>query len=212
MSDLSRLLEDVYRRSQEPASPVPSQPDPVAESGPSPAAPANPSWSSDDTLESVFADWVPGPTEAAPAVEHAIFAELLAETEAPTPISDDSDPYDLGQVFRDLDPAPTSGIRIVDLDLDDALVDDVLPDDAQLGAEVVDDVAVEVTPLRQLLDALDEPPAAFEFPSPAAATISSTLRPAQTLTPAAPVGWRREDDDILPSRSGRRTMSLRLRR
>ena len=62
MSDLSRLLEDVYR------------------SGP--AAPAAPSWSSDSALEEVFADWVPGPSEDAHAAQRAFApsADDRAET------------------------------------------------------------------------------------------------------------------------------------
>ena len=49
MSDLSRLLEDVYRSGL--------------------SAPAAPSWSSDTALEDAFADWVPGPSDDAHAAE-----------------------------------------------------------------------------------------------------------------------------------------------
>jgi hypothetical protein len=52
MSDLSRLLDDVYNSS---------------------AAAAEPAWSSDSALEDVFADWVPGPPAEAPAAERKFF-------------------------------------------------------------------------------------------------------------------------------------------
>jgi hypothetical protein len=48
MSDLSRLLDDVYR---------------------APASRSEPAWSSDSALDEVFANWIPGP--AAPAPEPA---------------------------------------------------------------------------------------------------------------------------------------------
>ena len=51
MSDLSRLLDDVYR------------------SGPS--TPAPPAWSSDSALDEVFSDWVPGEPEGATPAEQA---------------------------------------------------------------------------------------------------------------------------------------------
>ena len=57
MSDLSRLLDDVYNSST-----------PAAE----------PSWSSDAALEEVFADWVPGPPADASPGERAFSEETGA--------------------------------------------------------------------------------------------------------------------------------------
>jgi len=75
MSDLSRLLEDVY----------------AGETAPSP-----PAWSSDEALDDAFASWVPGPPAEASAAERAFaavavtevavpHAESLAEVQTPTP-------------------------------------------------------------------------------------------------------------------------------
>jgi hypothetical protein len=64
MSDLSKLLEDVYR------------------SGPS--TPAAPSWSSDSALDEVFSDWVPGESEGASAAEQA-FAQVMEPAPLPLP-------------------------------------------------------------------------------------------------------------------------------
>lgn len=76
MSDLSRLLEDVYR------------------SGPAaPAAPAAPSWSSDSALDDAFADWVPGPSDDAHAAERA-FAGTDIEPAEPADELDQLDQLD----------------------------------------------------------------------------------------------------------------------
>lgn len=76
MSDLSRLLEDVYR------------------SGPTaPAAPAAPSWSSDSALDDAFADWVPGPSDDAHAAERA-FAGTDIEPAEPADEPDEPDQLD----------------------------------------------------------------------------------------------------------------------
>jgi hypothetical protein len=76
MSDLSRLLEDVYR------------------SGPAaPAAPAAPSWSSDSALDDAFADWVPGPSDDAHAAERA-FAGTEIEPAEPVDQLDQLDSLD----------------------------------------------------------------------------------------------------------------------
>jgi hypothetical protein len=56
MSDLSRLLDDVYR---------------------TPAARPEPAWSSDTALDEVFANWIPGPTS--PAAERANPVETTLE-------------------------------------------------------------------------------------------------------------------------------------
>ena len=68
MSDLSRLLEDVYR------------------SGPAtPAAPVAPSWSSDSALDDAFADWVPGPSDDAHAAERAFTGTEIEPAEPTEP-------------------------------------------------------------------------------------------------------------------------------
>lgn len=58
MSDLSRLLEDVYAGE---------------------TAPAPPAWSSDEALDDAFASWVPGPPAEASAAERAFSAGAVTE-------------------------------------------------------------------------------------------------------------------------------------
>ncbi len=59
MSDLSRLLDDVYRSDA--------------------AAPEPPEWASDEALDDAFASWVPGPSDDAhPAERTAVHAEPIA--------------------------------------------------------------------------------------------------------------------------------------
>jgi hypothetical protein len=69
MSDLSRLLDDVYE----------------------PAVKDNEKgWTSDEALDDAFSGWVPGPAEDASETERSLFAEAKAATtdEHPAPLSD----------------------------------------------------------------------------------------------------------------------------
>ena len=69
MSDLSRLLGDVYGT-------------------PTEEPPAAPDWADESVLDEAFADWVPGPPTDAPAAERAALSDLAsfdaAETAFPT--------------------------------------------------------------------------------------------------------------------------------
>jgi hypothetical protein len=60
MSDLSKLLDDVYSSGS--------------------STPEVPSWSSDSALDEAFSDWVPGESEGASAAEQA-FADIAEMTE-----------------------------------------------------------------------------------------------------------------------------------
>lgn len=75
MSDLSRLLDDVY--STGPASP-PAAPPPA----PAPAAEPDLPWATDESMDEAFADWVPGPGADAPQAERDLF-ELADVDDAP---------------------------------------------------------------------------------------------------------------------------------
>jgi hypothetical protein len=77
MSDLSRMLDDVYAEGE----------------GPTRA----PSWSSEEALDAAFATWVPGPTDDAPTTERNVIAGVWNEfgrpaegdgRSAPVPTSD----------------------------------------------------------------------------------------------------------------------------
>ncbi|HVM54937.1 MAG TPA: hypothetical protein VM262_17260 [Acidimicrobiales bacterium] len=84
MSDLSRLLDDLYAMGDTEAETAP-----VAAAAP-PAAPTEaPAWSSDEALDEVFETWVPGPDEDAPAA-HRSFVEAVTDepfVEAPAPVN-----------------------------------------------------------------------------------------------------------------------------
>lgn len=72
MSDLSRLLEDVYGDGGA-----------VYGDGTSPP-PAVPDWSSDEALDDTFASWVPGPPADAPAAERAFAVDDSPVQDRPT--------------------------------------------------------------------------------------------------------------------------------
>jgi hypothetical protein len=84
MSDLSRLLEDVYRSSG---------------AGPTaPAAPAAPSWSSDEALDDAFADWIPGPPGDAPAAERSFAVDHALDNAA---VEDDDESVESENLFAE---------------------------------------------------------------------------------------------------------------
>lgn len=91
MSDLSRLLGDVYGASTPPAEDVdaadPTSPSAVptaADDPPAPpvedlntgSGPAAPGWADEAVLDDAFADWVPGPPSDADAEERDILAGI----------------------------------------------------------------------------------------------------------------------------------------
>lgn len=84
MSDLSRLLGDVYGTGSEhelqPKQAAVATPVAEPETSPLPAAP---DWADDSVLDAAFADWVPGPPSDAPAAERAALADLAAFEPAP---------------------------------------------------------------------------------------------------------------------------------
>lgn len=84
MSDLSRLLGDVYGGTalDSGAGGGDSVDDAVVEE-----ARSLPDWADDDTLDEAFAGWVPGPPEGAPAAEHAAMEGAAASGAAHASVS-----------------------------------------------------------------------------------------------------------------------------
>ena len=94
MSDLSRLLGDVYRSG--PAAPPAedttktdeeTQEEPAGADGteagedaarPSTLSGALPEWADESVLDEAFANWVPGPSDDAPEVERGLLSDLAA--------------------------------------------------------------------------------------------------------------------------------------
>lgn len=169
MSDLSRLLDDVYR---------------------SGSGAAGPAWASDDALDEVFADWVPGPPADAPEAERAYAntpeaAEELAATleveEAPDP-APAPDPFEPLQALLEqaLRQAPDEPER----DEQDEPVVDLVGEPEVVGEP---ELVVEPAPILVLEDGTDHD---FVAPTPV-------------------LGWRRSDDDILPTGKARRGLFRR---
>jgi hypothetical protein len=96
VSDLSRLLGDVYGASTPPEGEVDAADPTTPTAGPDPAddppappveavdaGPAAPGWADDAVLDEAFAEWVPGPPADASAEERGILADVEpAETVA----------------------------------------------------------------------------------------------------------------------------------
>lgn len=79
MSDLSRLLDDVYGPSGAAAPPAPP--------APAPAASGLPDWALDSVLDDAFADWMPSaPAAAAPAAPAPVAAPPPVAEPAPVPV------------------------------------------------------------------------------------------------------------------------------
>jgi hypothetical protein len=181
MSDLSRLLEDVYR------------------SGP--AAPAAPAWSSDSALEDAFADWVPGPPEDAPAAER----EFAETTTSRTPAMDQLDALMQAVAMApdavdddEFDPEPLKTAAVFD-QFDEFDIEPV--EAAPVEAAPVDaPVAAEVERLGHFQSLVDEqePEAEAEIERKPIALPSGTWS-------------REDDDILPNRGHGRRRLSLKRR-
>ena len=182
--DLSKLLSDVYDRSETPA----------AEPQPKPARPprfAAPAWADDDRLDKVFADWTPGPPPEAPAAEReiAMGASMGFGSAAPaeTAVVDDDLAAALSAALVEAEQASEPS-HVEPLDLEPPHVEPaVLATEPAVAAPV------------------DVPGAVLEVP---------VAEPAPVVgEPAVVMTWRRGDDDVLPggSRSGRGVSFLRRR-
>ncbi len=94
MSDLSRLLGDVYRNPAAPAPEEPSETDPTENGGvddlePAPRSEAPP-WADEQVLDAAFADWVPNDEDA--SVGAAGIREVAAWSVPPaTPLPTEPD-------------------------------------------------------------------------------------------------------------------------
>ena len=194
MSDLSRLLDDVYR------------------SGAS--TPAAPAWSSDDALEEVFADWVPGESEGASAAEQA-FAQLADPDPEYEPVERGMDQLDaLVEAAASMTPV---GDEPVDAPFDQSRFEDAFAEVFMTPAEPepVADEPVATDPAPE--PALEAEPEPVMWEAPLRWTPEREIEEPAPLTPvAAPVAtamWCRQDDDILPRRGlGGRSRRLSLRR
>lgn len=89
MSDLSRLLGDVYGTGPAEKDAVEPTDAPVADA---------PSWADESLLDEAFADWVPGPPSDAPADERAALTDLAAGP-APEPVGAQPVPATLAEAL-----------------------------------------------------------------------------------------------------------------
>jgi len=71
MSDLSRLLGDVYQAET-------AIDEPVTDTTPT----RLPEWADDEVLDKAFASWVPGPPDDAPAAERSMLTDLAVDRTA----------------------------------------------------------------------------------------------------------------------------------
>jgi len=188
VSDLSRLLGDVYGTSTPPAEDVdaadpttPTAAVPAAADDP-PAPPvedvdaghssAAPGWADDAVLDEAFAEWVPGPPSDAVAEERDILA--------------------------DVEPADTVAEPIdIDAWLGPEADDDIVDADADAEASADADAMAEADELAatERFEAFVPPPASE--PQPLA---------------EGDAGWTRTSDDLLPRSRRSRRLSLTLRR
>ena len=187
MSDLSRLLGDVYGASTPPAEDAevtepttPMATPAAADDPPAPPAdavdagrPAAPGWADDAVLDEAFADWVPGPPSDADAEER----DILADIEPAEPVAE---PIDIDAWFGT---EPVEAIdEVGEVDDFQAIGTGTEAEAAELDATVAFD---------------DFVPASEPEPEVRAATGTEGA-------------WSRESDDLLPR--GRRSRRLSLRR
>lgn len=260
MSDLSRLLDDVY--STGPASP-PAAPPPTA------AEPDLP-WATEESMDEAFADWVPGPAADAPQAERDLF-ELAGVDDAPAQatsvlehrfvadqapadsLGDLAAPATLADALGDVADLPVAAEEplaafaaeaLEEDDVEEAPAPEVLsfagpvPDDEPVADQMVDafEPTVALTDLfaeepepapvapaapalayeppatlaEALIDAPDEVPTALvadedEWPLAGLAPVRPAAAPeVEILDGVLGTTWRREHDDLLPTRGRRR--------
>src|SRR5215207_10792136 len=123
MSDLSRLLGDVYGPEPEP----PAADDEAAAAAEAPGAESEqartlsgalPGWADDTVLDEAFANWVPGPPADAPSAERGMLSDLAGRPAAEvTPPGVEPRPTTLADAVPEApdfvfprDDEPTSGL------------------------------------------------------------------------------------------------------
>lgn len=232
MSDLSRLLDDVYG------------------TGGSSQSPPEPAWASEEALDEVFASWVPGSLDDAPAAE-------APAPPAPAPRVDPVDSFADSDIFGSVADAPAAPLEDLDAFAAAAPLEPLEDLDAFAAAAAAPPVALvtpvapmtpepapmQLPPIEDLFDAF-----AVTAPAPAPAPLPpvETFEPAESFAvfevPAAPVAavadldgfrqsmtaphvevlaqtapaalapWQPSDDDLLPARKRGFNLSLSLRR
>ena len=213
MSDLSRLLDDVY-----------------GTNGGGGQAPQQPEWASEAALDEVFANWVPGlPEDAAapPADPIDSFADSDIFEPAPEPADD---PLERMEAFAAAAPsAPTTVGEPLDhfepaddpLDRMEAFAAMPAP------AEPVDELlayfptAAPVAPAPEH-EIFDLPMSQAEveavehfdasYPDPVLTAVVAAPEPAPAPASSDPAPWQPSDDDILPVRKRGLSFSFSLRR
>ena len=82
MSDLSRMLDDLYDLSPDDEETPPA-------TAAAPAPPTAPSWASEDALDEAFGGWIPGPTEDASEAERSFVADVVDQPVTLAPVDNE---------------------------------------------------------------------------------------------------------------------------
>jgi hypothetical protein len=185
MSDLSRLLDDVYN---------------------SAAATAEPSWTSDSALEDAFADWVPGSPVDAAAIEHSRFEDHDHDHDHETGARViehllDDDEVDELRTLLDQAASLTPLLDAVD----------AVDDGPEVAAESSEPGLLLVPATETEDEDEDDPGASPIAGSPGRdESLVPSLIDADFVAPVPVRAWSRHDDDILP-RGRRRRLTLSRR-
>lgn len=86
MSDLSRLLGDVYGSGSDED--LTDEAAPTRDLADEPVRGTSPDWADESVLDEAFADWVPGPPAEAPDAERSALSDLAAEAAAPETLAE----------------------------------------------------------------------------------------------------------------------------
>jgi hypothetical protein len=200
MADLSNLLGAVYGEGAPPSRDADGPPVPV-EPAASERVPAVPDWADDEHLDAAFAQWKPDPS--ADALDH----ELVAGTPGPPgPLADDL-------------AAALSEALVAHQDDEDHDVGRLLTPQRAAAAELTAASRFGTEPEIAPAPAPVAEPGPVAEPNALLASLpyaSDNSEPVPAAAPSVPVGprqWERSDDDILPTKGGRRGFfSLSLRR
>jgi len=105
MSDLSRMLDDLYDLSPDEVAPPASS-----------APPAAPSWASEEALDDAFGGWIPGPAEDASDAERSFLADVVDQPVVLSPVDDEwlvaTEPVSLDAELADPVPVGAAALSV----------------------------------------------------------------------------------------------------
>jgi hypothetical protein len=174
MSDLSRVLGDLYRGDDADSRPSVAPPRDFR------TAAAAPEWADEDRLDQAFENWTPGPPPEAPALEHEMSSYVIDAPAVPPAHLEDDLTTTIGEALAQAGPESTPDVPVA------GAVDPLSFEGYAVDAAVVPPA----------------PAPAPSLPADVAAELPVFAEPVPAAPVVADGPWKRWHDDILPGKKG----------